>query len=96
MKQQIENLATLAKLKVGENIVKSFDEILSYIKSVEEVLSMEGNDVEIHKTTDCKNVFREDEVTNKKGEYTERIISQAKERDGNWIKVKAYDLVSQK
>ena len=94
--KEVTHIAELSRIKAKKNIVETFGKIISYVKNIENVLSASGNDVDTHKTTECKNVFRDDKVINTRGEYTESLLSQVKERDGNWVKVKEYDFLSKK
>ena len=99
-KELIQHLSNLSKIKVSdkifENILSSFDNILSYVKSVEKIVASEESDINVYRISATKNVFRDDVATNKSGEYTEKLLSQVKQRDGNWVKVSTYDFVSKK
>lgn len=92
--EDIKKLADLARIDMSDNemqeIAKSFDSILAYVGQVQEVSKLKDKDVTERKSDDyfINNVMREDVVTNKGGEYTEKILKQAPDEDGGFLKVK--------
>lgn len=86
-KDDVAHLATLARIKVADDecasLATEMEAILGYVEDVRE-LAGDGAQPEHH----LVNVMRNDEVTNKPGEYTERIVSQFPEQEGNALKVK--------
>ncbi|MEX0910032.1 MAG: Asp-tRNA(Asn)/Glu-tRNA(Gln) amidotransferase subunit GatC [Candidatus Paceibacterota bacterium] len=84
--EEVKNLANLARLRLSVEETERFkgeiSSILNYIDSINSV------DVQQKESSDDNiNVFREDEITNKPDEYTERILQAAPERNGRYIKV---------
>jgi aspartyl/glutamyl-tRNA(Asn/Gln) amidotransferase C subunit len=71
-------------------IVKDFDAILAYVGQVQEVSKLKKVEA-LHENPDnyfLQNVIREDVVTNKSGEYTEKILANAPETQDGFLKVK--------
>lgn len=72
MKPDIEKLALLARIKLTpkekEKLQKEFEAILDYISKLKEVDVSGINDEEVDRTTDLKNVMREDENFHKPAE----------------------------
>ena len=91
--EDIKKLADLARIDMSneemEGIAKDFDSILAYVGQVQEV-SKQESELSLDDSTKYKlhNVMREDIVTYKSGEYTERIMSEAPETENGFIKVK--------
>jgi aspartyl-tRNA(Asn)/glutamyl-tRNA(Gln) amidotransferase subunit C len=92
--EDIKKLADLARIDMSENemqeIAKSFDSILAYVGQVQEVSKL-NNKKDLEKTSDdyfLNNIMREDVVTNKSGEYTDKIMKQAPDTDSGFLKVK--------
>lgn len=86
-KEEVINLANLARIKVTdeevEKLTKEVDAILGYVGQIQEVTK------EVEKTAPkLRNVMRDDVVTNKDNEYTERLLDNAPNRDGKYLKVK--------
>lgn len=86
-KQDIENLANLSRIEVGsdekERIRIEIESILEYVGQIKNL-----NSEDIEKTYLIKNVLREDLVLNNPGEFTEKLLSLAPDREGNYFKVK--------
>lgn len=89
----IKQLADKARVDMSEDEMKeigdSFGSILSYVGHIKEV-SESMNDDNLHEEVSDEpiNVLREDIVTNKKGEYTEKILKQAPSTENGYLKVK--------
>lgn len=86
-KEEVKNLANLVRVQVddeeADSLAKDMDSILSYVSHVEKLaLGVEKGMPKL------RNVFREDEQTNQPNEYTEGILSNAPQREGNYLKVK--------
>jgi len=92
--EEIKKLADLARIDMSEEemkeIAKDFDSILAYVGQVQEVSSRTVLEEESKKSEDyfLHNVMREDIVTNKKGEYTEKILANAPDTQDGFLKVK--------
>jgi aspartyl-tRNA(Asn)/glutamyl-tRNA(Gln) amidotransferase subunit C len=88
-KNEVKKLAELSLLAVDdaeiETLTKEIDDILEYVKDVDEIASK-------HTVVDEKpllyNVYREDVVTNEPGEYTEKIVKEMPDTEGNYLRVK--------
>ena len=86
-KKDIQNLAGLARMEISEteaeSLVPEMDSILEYVGQIKNsVGDIEKIVPELH------NVIREDVATNTARQYTEKILDNAPEREGNYIKVK--------
>lgn len=89
-KQDIQNLADLARIEVAEGeterLRSSMEGILNYISEVREV---SGGEVE--KTLEIgalRNVFREDGEPHEAGRYTDGVLENAPDKEGGYVKVK--------
>ncbi|MFZ2621087.1 MAG: Asp-tRNA(Asn)/Glu-tRNA(Gln) amidotransferase subunit GatC [Minisyncoccia bacterium] len=86
-KEDIKNLANLARIEVSpEEVVRMTSEIDSILGYVSQIKDSTGDVEKI--TPKLHNVMRDDEVTNKEGEYTGRLLQNASSREGNYLKVK--------
>lgn len=86
-KEEIKDLAKLARMKITdeevENLTKELDSILEYVGQIKD-LSAERGDIK----PALRNVMREDVPENKDGEFTEDILNNAPAREGKYLKVK--------
>ncbi|MDO8565253.1 MAG: Asp-tRNA(Asn)/Glu-tRNA(Gln) amidotransferase subunit GatC [bacterium] len=89
-KDKVLSLAKLARIEISdseaENLSHEFDTILGYVG---EVKSIKANSLKL--TADSfplKNVMRGDGEGHESGIYTEKLLSEAPAREGNYIKVK--------
>lgn len=87
----IKKLALMARVDMGEAEMKeigdSFGPILAYVGQIQEVSLISDSPYE-EVSDEPINILREDVVTNKSGEYTEKILSQAPETENGFLKVK--------
>lgn len=87
----IKKLAIMARVDMGEAEMKeigdSFGPILAYVGQIQEVFLISDSPYE-EVSDEPINVLREDVVTNKSGEYTEKILKQAPETENGFLKVK--------
>lgn len=85
--KDIQNLADLARIEIpeseAESLTSEIDSILSYISQTKDAIG----DVE-KKVPELHNIMRDDVPTNKPGEYTEDLLNNAPQREGNYFKVK--------
>lgn len=85
--KDIENLASLARIEIGEgekeSMRKDIENILEYVSQVKNISSGD-----VSSTSVLRNVMRDDVVTHSAGEYTEDLLSLAPNREGNYLKVK--------
>lgn len=86
-KTDIEKLANLSRLALTEPEKDSFSNeigaILGYVGNINSLVSNESVQKHEH-----KNVLRDDVVVHGTGEYTERLLNSAPEREGSFVKVK--------
>lgn len=92
--EDVKKLADLARIDMSEEemtiITKDFDPILAYVGQVQEALKLSENIKDGKNSEDhflC-NIMREDVVTNKAGEYTEKILANAPDTENGFLKVK--------
>jgi aspartyl-tRNA(Asn)/glutamyl-tRNA(Gln) amidotransferase subunit C len=91
----IKKLANLARIDMSEEemieIAHDFDTILAYIGQVQEAAStggVRGEVARIPESYPLFNIMREDVVTNKEGEFTDKILKQAPNTENGFLKVK--------
>lgn len=88
-KEEVKKLAELSLLAVREDeidrLAKEMDAILEYVKDVDAIASTQEEEDE---KPELYNVYREDEITNDPGEYTERILKEMPETDEGYLRVK--------
>lgn len=86
-KTDIEKLASLSRLSLTEVEKDSFSNeigaILGYVGNINSLVSND-NIPEYAQ----KNVLRDDVVSHNTGEYTDKLIANAPESEGNFVKVK--------
>lgn len=86
--EDIHKLSTLSRISVSPEEAESFrgeiSSILEYVGQINKVV--EKNKVEVYHS--LKNVFREDRNPHETGENTEKILAEAPNREGNYVKVK--------
>lgn len=86
-KEDIKNLADLARIEVSdaeaEGLTGQIDSILGYVGQIKD--STGNAEREIPR---LRNVMREDVVINVDGQYTEKLLNNAPQRDGKFFKVK--------
>ena len=87
----IKKLAIMARVDMGEAEMKeigdSFGPILAYVGQIQEVSDTSESSYE-EVSDEPINIMRDDVVTNKASEYTEKILSQAPETENGFLKVK--------
>jgi len=88
-KEDIEHLATLARIELSaaqvETFAKDFDDILGYVAEIKEVAGAEPT----AKVTGVhRNIFREDVNPHPPGIYTEALLDAAPRRRGQYLEVK--------
>lgn len=89
--EEIEKLATLARLKLTANeierLLRECEAILDYVKAIQEVKLGEG-ELDTSASPRLKNVMRADGAPHERGAFTDESLRQAPNRHGNYIKVK--------
>lgn len=88
--EEITNIANLSRLDVSpeeaENLRGSIESILGYISEINEIQTVVSeNTREVYIPT---NVMREDVSPHESGEYTEVILAEAPQREGQYFAVK--------
>lgn len=87
--KELENLATLARIKLSEDdkksLVKEFDSILGYVDQLKKApVSMDAEG----RVGAVKNVTRPDESSTTSAEDRERLLDEAPDREGDFVAVK--------
>jgi aspartyl-tRNA(Asn)/glutamyl-tRNA(Gln) amidotransferase subunit C len=81
----VKKLAALSRLTLTETEVESYaaemEKIVEYVSAVSSIKSTEAAPA-------LKNIFRKDDSPREGGKYSEKLLSQAPERQGNYVKVK--------
>ncbi|MBX4198991.1 Asp-tRNA(Asn)/Glu-tRNA(Gln) amidotransferase subunit GatC [Candidatus Parcubacteria bacterium] len=89
-KEEVLKLAKLARVGIGEDeadkLSHEFDAILKYVGEIKG--AQMTNDQIPNSKPDLRNIMREDSNPHEAGIYTEAILSQAPQREGNFLKVK--------
>ena len=85
--KDIKNLASLARIEISEEeaerLTPEIDSILGYVGQIKNVVGNIKKEVpKLH------NVMREDVSTNTSRQYTDDILNDAPDREGDYIKVK--------
>lgn len=89
-REEIQHLASLARIKLSEEELATMEtdlsSILDYVSVVSEIA---GGDADTEPTVSPRyNIFRKDEVTNEPNQYTEDILAEMPHTDGRFMKVK--------
>ncbi len=86
-KQDVENLAKLARIQVtpeeSQSLTSEIESILGYVGQVKEIASSGEEELPV-----LRNVLREDEVIHTPGEFSEDLLELSPERENNYVKVK--------
>ena len=96
-KKDLENVATLSRLALTEEEKEKFlgemKEILNYVGQVSEMaaggIESSGGAAYGNQFMDSfnKDEMREDAILNQGGEYTEKLLADAPDRQGDFVKV---------
>jgi len=97
-KKDIEHLAKLSRIEIPEeekeSLSKDLENILGHVGQIQSASASLGRDGEVtgEKTKKTagklRNVMREDKNPHEPGIYTEKILKEAPEREGDYVKVK--------
>ncbi len=86
-KEDIKNLADLARIEVSEeeadSLTSQIDSILSYVGEIKNMDSDDGSEI-----PEVRNIMREDVVTHKDDEYIDGLLSNMPDKEGRYLKVK--------
>jgi aspartyl-tRNA(Asn)/glutamyl-tRNA(Gln) amidotransferase subunit C len=88
-KEEIEHLASLARIRLTDTEIEAFapqiNAVLEYVSAINEITA----NVDLTKKAGVRrNVFREDEVTNTPGMYTQALLREAPKTQGHYVQVK--------
>ena len=89
-KDEVKKLAELSRIEFSESelkiLQKEIDSILEYVDVIQKVDLPDGVAPSPHLA--LENVMREDGEPHEPGIYTEKMLSQAPRRKGNFVEVK--------
>ena len=90
-KDKVLHLAKLSRIGLedveAEKLSREFDAILKYVGEVKEISARDEGSPK-PENFPVRNVMREDGEPHESGIYTEAILSQAPQREGDYLKVK--------
>ncbi|KND47035.1 MAG: aspartyl/glutamyl-tRNA(Asn/Gln) amidotransferase, C subunit [Parcubacteria bacterium C7867-004] len=88
-KEEVQKLASLSRIEVPEadleRFAAEFDSLIGYVGKLDE---LELPDMKDMKIPEVRNVFREDGEPDEIGAWTEKLLAQFPEKDGNLLSVK--------
>ena len=88
-KEDVKKLAALARIEIPEDRLASFadefDHVLAYVGKLDE-LSIDA--AKTPAAPAVRNVLREDGEPHAPGLYTDKLVEQFPDREGNYLKVK--------
>jgi len=88
--KDIKKLAELSRIEMEEVGIEEFqkeiESILAYVGQIQEASASTLSDKK--EIPVVRNVFREDENPHESGIYTETLLNEAPQREGNYLKVK--------
>lgn len=89
-KEEVQKLAKLARVEISDTeadtLSHEFDSILKYVGEIKNA-KLDNNDASLF-SMPVRNVLREDANPHESGLYTEAILREAPNKDGEYIKVK--------
>lgn len=87
---EVKKLAELSRLELSEEEMEKMrteiDSILSYIDTIQKVELGDVGDGSVY--FDEENIMREDGTPHEPGIHTEKLLTQASRREGDFVKVK--------
>jgi aspartyl-tRNA(Asn)/glutamyl-tRNA(Gln) amidotransferase subunit C len=86
--EEVRKLATLSRIELSEEETGSMQNDMSSILGYIDQINKAGLDLEQADEPLRKNIWREDINANESGEYTEKLLSAAPSREGEYVKVK--------
>ncbi len=89
-REDIEHLASLARIKLSEEemevLPNELSSIVSYVSTVSDIVA---DDVDNEPQVGVRhNIFRADQVTNQPDQYTEDILAEMPNKEGRYMLVK--------
>ncbi len=86
--EEVKKLALLSRIKLSsEEEVSMQNEISSILGYIDQINKVEFGKDHIDQSA-RKNIWREDENETESGIFTEKLLSNAPQREGNYVKVK--------
>jgi aspartyl-tRNA(Asn)/glutamyl-tRNA(Gln) amidotransferase subunit C len=89
-KAEIEHLASLARIRLSEAELESFESelssIMTYVSTVSDIVADEADNEPA--VGAVYNVLRKDEIINEPNQFSEDILREMPERDGRYLQVK--------
>ncbi len=86
-KKDVEYLANLSRLELlageADSLTKEIDSILDYVGQIQKV----SGDLKKGKPK-LRNVMRDDVVSHKSGEFSEKLLKNVPNKEGDYVKVK--------
>ncbi len=85
----VTNLAALCRLSFTDEqrtlFAKEFESIIAYVSTITDIA---GSTAAASHTPTQRNVFRDDVVTTQPCQYTDALLAEAPEREGDYLVVK--------
>lgn len=89
-KEDIEHLATLARIKISDEekaeMVKKLEPVIAYVSDISKVATAEDA---IPRVGALRNVMRADENPNAGGTFTDAILANAPHKEDGYFKVQS-------
>ncbi len=86
-RDDVRKLAALARIELDseeeENLARDMQNILEYVEQIQHVSQSVGSEKE-----ENRNVLRADSKPHESGVFTEALLNEAPEREGDYVKVK--------
>lgn len=86
--KDIENLANLCRIELSESekneLLNDMGSILNFIEQIQQVKTEDLK----NEVGELRNVMREDEASYEGGEFTDAILAEVPNREGQYVKVK--------
>lgn len=87
-KEDIEKYANLSRIKISDEekdqLYNDFESILAYVSEIQSVSCGDAKS----EMASLRNVFREDVNPHESGMYTEALLAEVPQREGEYVKVK--------
>ncbi len=87
-REEVQKLAELTLIAVSDaeldSLAKELDAVLGYVSEINTLTA----DTRTREKPALYNVMRDDTITNMPGAYTETIVAEFPDKDGNYLRVK--------
>ena len=91
-KDEVKKITELSLIAVEDSeldkLTGEIAPVLDYVSEIDKFAVDDSEKDKNNEKPELYNVMREDEVTNEKEEYTERMLREAPQIDGNYLRVK--------